>query len=187
MNISIRRANQEDAAIIAPLIYEAIGDIAFRLTGEENLDRMINKLETLIKHTNNRHSYQFTYVAHKDDLILGIVVLYDGATGFELDRSLEAFIKEHYAQDVKIDVEAHPDEFYIDTICVASNARGHGIGTLLLKFAEEEGKRQGYSHLSLNVEEEKLRARELYEREGFVVTEPWSIIDEPFHHMVKQI
>ena len=77
MNISIRRANQEDAAIIAPLIYEAIGDIAFRLTGEENLDRMINKLETLIKHTNNRHSYQYTYVAHKDDLILGIVVLYD--------------------------------------------------------------------------------------------------------------
>lgn len=89
--------------------------------------------------------------------------------------------------NIQIDVEAHEDEFYIDTISVRTSARGKGIGTMLLKFAEEKAKEAGYSKLSLNVEIEKTNAQKLYERFGFVVTEPWTIIGEPFHHMVKMI
>ncbi len=48
-------------------------------------------------------------------------------------------------------------------------------------------KKYNFKKLSLNVETQKEDARRLYERMGFVITEPWSIIDEPFHHMVKQI
>ena len=86
-----------------------------------------------------------------------------------------------------IDVEAHADEYYIDTICVAATARGKGIGTKLLAFAEQVAREKGYDKLSLNVETAKLDARRLYERIGFIVTGPWTIIDEPFHHMVKQL
>lgn len=179
--MQIRQATVQDASNIAPLIYDAIGDIANRLTNEPTVDRAIDGIRTLIEQTNNRHTYLNTYVAEENDQLLGVIVLYDGATGNQLDA------QHARAYNIKIDVEAHDDEYYIDTVCVHPSARGQGIGTKLLQFAEAEGRAKGYSKLSLNVELEKLKAKKLYERMGFVVTEPWTIIGEPFHHMVKEI
>ena len=186
MTISIRQAMPQDAKKIAPLIYDAIGDIANNLTGEQELPKIFASLEQFVTEKTNRHSYLNTFVAVQNDDILGIVVLYDGKQGNILDRQLE---KQLAAQNIHVtlDVEAHDDEYYIDTICVAENARGLGIGTKLLQFAESNGRELGYDKISLNVEFEKLDARRLYERMGYVVTEPWTIINEPFHHMVKPL
>ena len=41
-----------------------------------------------------------------------------------------------------IEIEAHDDEFYIDTVCVAPEARGIGLGTKLLQFAEQTQKKR---------------------------------------------
>lgn len=179
--LQIRQATVQDAPQIAPLIYDAIGEIANQLTNQSTFEGAISGIQTLIEQTNNRHTYLNTYVAEEHGQLLGVVVLYDGATGNKLDA-------EHArAYKIDIDVEAHHDEYYIDTVCVHSSARGQGIGTKLLQFAEEKARTLGYSKLSLNVELEKVKARKLYERMGFVVTEPWTIIGEPFHHMVKEI
>ena len=186
MTITIRQARVEDAFAISPLIYDAIGDIANNLTGEEKLPKILASLAQFVTETANRHSYLNTYVAVQDEVILGIVVLYDGKTGYKLDRQLEAQLA-NKGIHVHLDVEAHEDEYYIDTICVAKNARGLGIGTKLLQFAEQRGKELGYNKLSLNVEVEKVDARRLYERMGYVITEPWTIIGDPFHHMVKSL
>lgn len=187
MNFTLSVAQPEDRFQIAPLIYEAIGDIAFRLTGEKEEQKMLKKLETLVALDNNRHSYLNTYVAKASDKIIGMVVIYDGKTGYHLDRQLEKVIYEQSGVQINIDVEAHEDEFYIDTLCVLNEMRGHGIGSALLNFAEQEGKRRGFKLLSLNVEVQKSKARALYEKLGFVTMEPWTIINEPFLHMVKQI
>lgn len=179
--LQIRQATIQDAPSIAPLIYEAIGDIANQLTNQTTVDGAIAGIQTLIEQTNNRHTYLNTYVAEENGKLLGVVVLYDGATGNRLDA-------EHArAYKIDIDAEAHDDEYYIDTICVHPDARGQGIGTRLLAFAEDTGRTKGYKKLSLNVELKKIKAKKLYERIGFVVTEPWTIIGEPFHHMVKEI
>ena len=187
MEFTISVAKPDDRFQIAPLIYEAIGDIAFRITGESVEQKMLKKLETLIALDNNRHSYLNTYVAKLHNQVIGIAVIYDGKTGYHLDRQLEAYIFEQSGIQINIDMEAHEDEFYIDTLCVSNEMRGYGVGSALLNFAEQEGKRRGYKLLSLNVEVQKEKARVLYERLGFVTTEPWTIINEPFLHMVKQI
>ncbi|WP_042470123.1 GNAT family N-acetyltransferase [Bacillus ndiopicus] len=184
MEISIQQAQPIDAEQIAPLIYDAIGDIAHRLTGETEKQVVLATLAELVKRTDNRHSYLYTYVAKQDDTLLGIAVLYDGLTAKTLDANLSAWLETKNASAI-IDAEAHDDEFYIDTVCVTSSSRGLGIGTKLLHFAEQQAKANGYKKLSLNVELEKEKARALYERLGFVITESWTIIDEPFHHMVK--
>ncbi|MER2039266.1 MAG: GNAT family N-acetyltransferase [Solibacillus sp.] len=184
MSILIRQAQITEASAIAPLIYDAIGDIANNLTGEHELQKILASLEQLIKQTTNRHSYLNTYVAVQEEYVLGIVVLYDGKQGKVLDRQLEAQLATKMIH-VSLDIEAHDDEYYIDTVCVSEKARGRGIGTKLLQFAEQQGKELGYDKISLNVELEKVDARRLYERMGYVVTEPWTIIEEPFHHMVK--
>ena len=179
--MQIRQATALDAPNIAPLIYDAIGDIANQLTNEKTVELAIAGIQTLIKQTNNRHTYLNTYVAEENGQLLGVIVLYDGATGKQLDA------QHARTYNIIIDPEAHNDEYYIDTVCVHHSVRGQGIGTKLLQFAETQGRKQGFTKLSLNVELEKLSARKLYEKMGFVVTEPWTIIGEPFHHMVKEI
>ena len=186
MTIIIRQADITDANAIAPLIYDAIGDIANNLTGQDTLPEVLASLAQFVTETANRHSYLNTFVAEQNDEVLGIVVLYDGQLGYDLDRLLEAQLAKKKLY-ITLDVEAHMDEYYIDTICVAKKARGLGIGTKLLQFAEQQGKQQGYDKISLNVEFEKQDARRLYERIGYKTTEPWTIINEPFHHMVKSL
>ena len=184
--ITISQATPSQAPQIAPLIIEAIGDIAQRLTAQTEPSLVLQTLQQLIEETNSRHSYEHTYVALEHGQVIGIAVLYDGKIGASLDRQLEQWLAAQ-GRPVSIDIEAHDDEFYIDTICVHADGRGKGVGTLLLQFAEQEAKRRGFTKISLNVEFEKQRARQLYERVGYVTTEEWHIIDEPFHHMVKQL
>ncbi|MDN4494691.1 GNAT family N-acetyltransferase [Ureibacillus aquaedulcis] len=189
MTFYIRKAILEDAPEAAPLIYEAIGDIASRLTGETEITRILTALEVLFKRTDNRHSYLNTYVAESEATkdILGILVLYSGQVGAELDISLQHWLKQKNAPITSIDAEAYPDEFYVDTVCVRGHARGSGIGTALLQYAEKVAMQKGYTKIALNVETQKVKAQNLYERLGYVVTEPWTIINEPFFHMVKII
>lgn len=189
MNISIRQAVPDDARYVAPLIYDAIGEIANRLTGQSEYTQIINELEELFTRTDNRHTYLNTYVAvHVESTnIVGILVVYSGLDGRKLDQSLEKHLKRKNAPVTTIEIEAHDDEFYVDTICVHHSVRGQGVGTKLLHFAEQVAKSKGYSKISLNVETQKEQARHLYEKVGYVITEPWTIINEPFYHMVKNI
>lgn len=187
MELNIRQAQPSEGAKIAPLIYDAIEDIAYRITGEKEESAMLKTLEAYVAKTNNRHSYLNTYVAEDEDTneILGIVVLYDGKTGNKLDRILEEELIASKGKKISIDVEAYDDEYYIDTICVTKNARGNGIGSELLQFSINKGKELGYHKISLNVDVDKTKARKLYGKIGFEETEPWTIIGEPFIHMVK--
>lgn len=189
MTFFIRRAVKTDAHAVAPLIYEAIGEIANRLTGESSVTQIIKELEVLFKRTDNRHSYLNTYVAvdKESNTLLGIVVLYNGQDGAAMDKSLQQRLKNKNSSTLKIDIEAYPDEFYVDTVCVHKNYRGLGIGAKLLQFAEQTAREKGYRKLSLNVEAGKENARRLYEKAGYVITEPWIIINEPFYHMIKTI
>ena len=184
----IRQAKKENSSDITPLIFEAIGNIAYRITGETIEQNMLAKLQKLVEDEHNRHSYLNTFVALDEGAnVLGIIVLYDGKKGAELDRALENTIYNETGQKISIDIEAYDDEYYIDTVCVSTEARGLGIGTALLKFAEQQAITLGYSKLALNVEVEKTQARALYKRIGFEEVEPWTIINEPFIHMVKRL
>ena len=189
MTFYIRQAILEDAPKTAPLVYEAIGDIANRLTGETELPQILTCLEVLFRRTDNRNSYLHTYVAEDEVTkdILGILIVYSGEEGVILDANLQCWLKQKNAPITSIDVEAYLDEFYVDTICVHKNARGLGIGTALLHFAEEVALSKGFTKVALNVETQKEKAKKLYERLGYVVTQPWTIINEPFFHMVKTI
>ena len=91
------------------------------------------------------------------------------------------------AEVIEIDPESLPDELYINTISVNPDFRRKGIGSQLLDFAGFIAKRANISKVSLNVETEKEAAIRLYKRSGYEIVSPWTIIGEPFHHMVKNV
>ncbi len=57
--------------------------------------------------------------------------------------------------------------FLMDGICVAGEARGHGVGTSLLEAIAREANARGYQEVRLDVIDGNARARALYERRGF--------------------
>ncbi len=63
------------------------------------------------------------------------------------------------------DVDNH--RFLVDGLFVAPQMRGRGIGTALVEALAAEGARRGYAELRLEVIDENIRARALYERLGF--------------------
>lgn len=187
MNVTIRQAKPEDGIVAAPLIVNAIGDIANHLTGEAEQPKILAALATLFARTDNRHSYLNTYVAEFEGNLAGIMVVYGGDEAPILDANLEKWLQAKGAAIPVIEIEARPDEFYIDTICTDPAYRGKGIGTALLQYASDIAKQKGYTKVSLSVEPDRKNARALYEHVGFKFSEPWMIIGEEFAHLVKQI
>ncbi|GEK32967.1 GNAT family N-acetyltransferase [Kurthia sibirica] len=187
MNITVRRAQLADGPAVAPLIIDAIGDIAQRITGETNPQAVTAGLIELFNREDNRNSHLNTYIADNNGQVAGILVIYGGDEAIQLDANLEKWLAAKNAPIQTIEVEARADEFYIDTLCVNSAFRGQGIGTILLNYAEKLCAEKGYKKLSLSVEQEKVRARQLYEKIGYVYAEPWMIIGEEFDHMIKEI
>ncbi|KAA0959063.1 GNAT family N-acetyltransferase [Planococcus sp. ANT_H30] len=186
MNIIIRQAQPDDAKKVAPLIINAIGDIANHMTAQKEPAAVLEKVEDMIRGENTRHSYRYTYVALVDGNIAGTLVLYHGNQAEALDRYLADQLKKQ-GHNRSIEPEAHTDEWYIDTVSVDSSYQGQGIGSKLFQFAEELVSSQGGGKLSLNVDIDKDGAIRLYKRLGYSIAEPWTIIGEPFHHMVKEI
>jgi ribosomal protein S18 acetylase RimI-like enzyme len=64
-----------------------------------------------------------------------------------------------------------PGELLMDGICVASEARGRGVGTTLLRGIFDHAALVGVDHVRLDVIDTNPRARALYEREGFIAAE----------------
>jgi ribosomal protein S18 acetylase RimI-like enzyme len=60
-----------------------------------------------------------------------------------------------------------PGRFLIDGICVAAEAQGHGIGSMLIEALCREARARGYREVRLDVIDTNWRARALYERQGF--------------------
>lgn len=187
INIKFRQATPTDAEQAAPLIIDANGDISHRLTGETEPRRVEAEMCTLFKRDDNPHSYLYTYMAEFNGKVIGTMVAYSGEKAIQLDQNLNAWLAKKGNDLEEADVESLPDEFYVDTICIIPEFRGKGIGTQFFIFAEGLAKQQNFSKLSLNVEIQKDAAIRLYKRLGYEIVSPWTIIGEPFHHMVKMI
>ncbi len=61
----------------------------------------------------------------------------------------------------------HKGEIHIDFICVSEEARGRGIGTLLVNEAIELAQREKYKEITLAVIDTNEQAKKLYETLGF--------------------
>ncbi|MDQ0428002.1 ribosomal protein S18 acetylase RimI-like enzyme [Planomicrobium stackebrandtii] len=186
MNIIIRQARPEDAEKAAPLIINAIGDIANHMTAQQEPEAVLKKVEEMVRGEHTRHSYRSTYTAAANGDIAGILVLYHGNQAEDLDLYLIEQLKKQ-GHERTIEPEAHADEWYIDTVSVDPKYQGQGIGSKLFDFAEKLVAAQGGGKLSLNVDVDKEGAIRLYKRLGYSISEPWTILGEPFHHMVKMI
>lgn len=78
--------------------------------------------------------------------------------------------------------EVDNDRFLLDGICVAPEARSHGLGAALLAEIDGAARARGYGYVRLDVVDANWRARALYERQGYVAikTTPLGLLRHVF-------
>jgi ribosomal protein S18 acetylase RimI-like enzyme len=190
----IRPATSDDALDAVPLILEAIGSIAFVLTGTKVLAEAMSILEGFFEEEGNRVSHKNALVIEEpesalgDRRILGVAISYDGAVARQLDQPLEEAAKLHSGvSNYSIPTEAEPDEFYLDTVSVNRNYQGRGIGRQLIEAVCEQGRQLGRSRVGLLVEVTNPDAKRLYERLQFRVNKQRELAGGEYFHMVRDL
>lgn len=69
--------------------------------------------------------------------------------------------------------------WYVNALAVRAGARGHGIGTALMKVAEKQAAAAGYSMLSIQVYSQNTGAVRLYRRLGFEFADRAAVLLHP--------
>jgi ribosomal protein S18 acetylase RimI-like enzyme len=199
----IRPAVPGDAPSAVPLILQAIGSIAFVLTGTNNREDADPILDGFFRRKDNRVSYQNTLVMEdvenvversregsleRSREVLGVALIYDGSIARALDEPLEkAAIQRSGLSDYRIPTEAEPSEFYLDTISIDPKYQGRGFGRDLIEASCEQARRLGRDRIGLLVDIENSGAKRLYERLDFRTKGRKQIAGYEYFHMVRDL
>lgn len=182
----IRPANIDDAEQAIPLLYSAIGKIAYTLTGTSNHSEAMRILTDFFRQQGNRISYENTTIEERDGQVAGMLVSYHGSRAEALDEPFVTRIRaETGVTDYTITKEPRSDEYYLDSIAVHDGYQGQGIGKALMQAFEEKARKEGYSKLSLIVEQENDRAFALYRKMGYQEDGTLMVSGSLFWRMVK--
>ncbi|MFE6078742.1 GNAT family N-acetyltransferase [Paenibacillus sp. NPDC057886] len=183
----LRPASKEDAAQVIPLLYQAIGDIAYALAGEGDHEKAMQILRQFYVQEDNRISYRNITVMEQNEQVAGILVAYDGGEADLLDQPILDRPGRSTDEKYALVKETRPGEYYLDTLSVSEAYQGQGIGKALMAAFEQQGKELGHSQVSLIVERDNGRALMLYERQGYIKDEVIVISGHEYNHMVKPI
>jgi GNAT superfamily N-acetyltransferase len=158
----IRSAVRNDAAMAVPLILQAIGQIAFVLSGTAEAQETESTLKDFFGQEGNRMSYQNTLVMEEEGEVVGVAIFYDGAKARELDEPLEwAAAEKSGHSDYWIPTEPEASEFYMDTLSVSPGCQGKGYGSLLIEAGCDRARKLGHLRMALLVEVDSARAKRL--------------------------
>lgn len=186
--VNIRAARKEDAQTAIPLFITVHSGFVKTLAGSMSEQGVLAALIQFFQAEGNRLSYRNILVAEGEPGIVGLLLAYHGSASDELDRPLIAYMRDVCKNPtLTLDREARVDEFYIDTVVVASAFANQGIGTSLMGAVEEWVQRLHYNKLALNVYHENEGAYRLYQRLGYSVSEEIYIASRRYFHMVKSL
>jgi ribosomal protein S18 acetylase RimI-like enzyme len=189
----IRPAVPSDASEAVPLILNAIGSIAFVLTGTTDRKETGFILDQFFRQKGNRVSYENALVledssAQRSRNVVGVALVYDGSIARILDEPLEkAAIRKSGLCDYRIPTEAEPSEFYLDTVSVDPNRQGRGFGRDLIEASCEHARKLGHNRIGLLVDIGNSGAMRLYERLEFRVAGRRQIAGDEYFHMIRNL
>ena len=204
-SVLIRPAVPADSDNVAKLIYLSMGIEADWLFGQEKGHSTYQVLSSLFLKRGNRFGYPLSCIAEQNGKAAGLIVAYPGSklsrfnwmTGWHLLGvfGLPATIRLARRQSAYGELkETEGDEFYISNLGVFPDLQGKGIGTMLMKHAEEMARKAGLHKCSLIVTFGHQNARRLYEHLVYKVIHSY-ICDHPqvaegsggYHRMIKTL
>ena len=162
---NIRQAQKEDAFTIALAVAMAIGD-------EETLrnycgDDYLKVLTEIASAKETQYSWQNALIAECDGKAAGAIVGYDGAMLEKLRNGTFEILQKRGLPTPTIANETEAGEFYLDSIAVMPEYRGHGIGSHLITAIRQKAIAEGHERVGLIVDIDNPHAKRLYTALGF--------------------
>ncbi len=165
---NIRAARPDDFKQVAPLIVQAMEDLACTFANTNDPQKTLPLFEHFFQEKQNQYSFENTLVYEENGEIVGSITAYDGAL---LPLYREPFLKyiaaNYNVKDLVIENETIKGELYIDTLSVYPKHQGKGIGRQLLAAIKERAKREGHKKMGLLVDFKNPSAKKLYSTLGY--------------------
>ena len=181
---SIRNAQPNDFKQAAPLIIQAMEDLACFFTRSEDARQAIPLFEHFFQQKRNQYSYENSLIYQVEDQIAGTLTAYDGAMLSDLRAPFLQYIKDKFQiNNFHPEDETQAGEFYIDTIAVSPKFQGMGIGSKLIGACVEYAKQLDHKKVGLLVDFENPKAKRLYTRLGFKTIKVKEFIGSKYEHM----
>ncbi|WP_454920314.1 GNAT family N-acetyltransferase [Abiotrophia defectiva] len=182
----IRPAQASDV----PLLYDLMAIIWQDMEFEPymTLDDKTFKQAMLEHHIDPKQKYTYqncwVYESRHSGQIQGLILGYPGNLEPAYDRLIEQQFGDYPdLGDFVLTRESRDDEWYIDMLVVAPEARGLGIASSLIKHLDTI--HTPGTVLGLNCDLVNPRAKALYHRLGFEVSDKVSFSGHDYHHMQK--
>lgn len=164
METLIRQAVIEDVPFIARCVLAAVD--LYDFSPESLIDSTLT--EEVCGRGDTLYSWRNTRIAYVEGGTVGCLVSYRGDNYVDVrERTFDVFRKAGH--DIpKTDIETGPGEWYLDSMAIVPEFRGHGIGHILMKDGIEIARKHGLHKVALIVECSKPHLRDYYARLGFL-------------------
>ena len=185
----IRFARKEDRFAMADLVLVILKDMELPFVKEIGEAKTLEILADAMLEPSYRYGYTRALVNEIDGAVAGVAFGYPDKEEATIDQPLDRVLEQYgLSKDMKlfVDEETMPNEWYLDTICVAEDFRGHGVGSALLEALPKIAKRDGYDVFGLSVDRANPNAKRLYEKHGFKVVAEREISGHLYDHMQKK-
>ena len=196
-HVEIRRAYPEDAPFIAESVLAAMGydrDSAISLgTGENHSvskshEEVKRALEDIAARPDTLYSYRNSRIATYGGEVAGVIVGYDGAAYREMAELTFGLIAGKLGTaPFNPGEETGEGEYYLDSLHVSPDFRGHSIGTVLMRNELDIAEALGFRIVSLIVDKEKPWLHRLYARLGFEEAGETVFFGEKYLRMIQEI
>lgn len=186
----IRFATAEDGPEIAPLILVILKDMELPFVKEHGEEVTGKILAEAVNLPFYRYSFERGIVKEINGKVAGIAFGYPDSVEDQIDEPLKPILAKYGIDPgtkLFVDPETFPHEWYLDSICVAEEFRGHGVGSALLDALPQIAARDGEKVIGLSVDEGNPGAKRLYQRKGFKVVGTATISGHNYEHMQKAI
>lgn len=183
--VIIRKAVRDEATQIAELIMlawpvEQIMD-ANGITYQE----LLAAIKSIVEMPETIYSYENTFVAEADGIVVGAMSGYDGADYQRFKQPVVDILgNDSGFAELR---ETETGEFYLDSVGVLAGYRGRGIASSLFKAQIARAASLGHSKVGLIVDEDKPQAEALYHKIGFNYVDDKDFFGHRMKHLVYEI
>lgn len=186
----IRLATQEDGKEIANLLWEIFVDMELPLLRKISKDKLLEMVAEAVVEPTYRFGFKRGLIYELEGEIAGIIFGYPAVEEPIIDKPFGDILKMHGynpMENLFLDRETFPNEWYLDSIVVKKKFRGMGIGSILLAEMERMALNSGFHTIGLNVDISNPKAKKLYSILGYMKKADIIISGHHYEHMCKTL
>ncbi len=176
--VNLRNTQPEDVSQIVPLMIEAAdGFYEFLFEGLVPGSALLQFLQPVIAAEEGPYGFRNFLIAERGGHLAGFANAFPAQ--LIRDQDPGPIPQERWDHIAPLTEIMDWESFFLSSIAVLPNERGHGVGRVLLEGILTQAKQLGFQNVTLQVWEGNDGARRLYERHGFAVVSDAILMPHP--------